>query len=114
MTRKVILGAFLKKILKITGGGGLLILTTTLLRCTFLTSSGRKCNDDEKSFSLHISLRLHNKLKKNTIISILELSMYLDSHREGGERRVEPERRGERQHFTKLGRKYQHACISSL
>jgi hypothetical protein len=65
-------------------------------------------NDDTKSLTLCICLLLHNKVKKKTIISILELSMYLDSHREGGERRVEPERRGERQHFTKLCRKYQH------
>jgi hypothetical protein len=34
---------------------------------------------------------------------------YTYSHREGRKgRRVEPERRGEGQQFTKLGRKYQH------
>jgi hypothetical protein len=34
---------------------------------------------------------------------------YTYSHREGGRgRRVKPERRGERQQFIKLGRKYQH------
>jgi hypothetical protein len=35
---------------------------------------------------------------------------YTYSHREGGRGTVEPERRGEGQQFTKLGRKYQHDC----
>ena len=34
-----------------------------------------------------------------------------NSHREGGGGRVEPERRIEGQHLTKLGRKYQHDIL---
>jgi hypothetical protein len=96
----------------------------TLTRYTMKKFTEQEANTDVINFLIRarctvegVLVLLHRKIsvwgpKTHTPPPLHTVYVYTVYLREGGGGRVKPERKGEGQQFTKLGRKYQHNWLS--